>query len=260
MKKLLSFVLSLMLLFSVTAMAEGEASAALPIFSQLDQATLVEDSAFPFYYENASEDDLYHFIVLSTALGAYPLEIPNLEDMIGYYLIVPGTDFLGRILFSPADKVIAVDANQDFIMYTDAVHEMLLSMLTQEVKLPANATKNTLPGFYAIAGAYDMGNQMAFNSVFDGKLAWTELYNGVTNDTVNEYTIMMYLFGFDVTATSIAQSDDGLISNITLEYTNGEYEVIVKYDALEQYAYVHHEPGIVPLLLDGQQLSEALGQ
>lgn len=267
MKKMLSLILAALMLITLTLPALAEENTIVPLLPTADQmggATLkMDEESGYYYYVNATEDDLYAFLVYAAVFGAYKVDVsdPETPNVKNYYLFVPGTDFEAQIIYSGEHQQFFVVPNQGFYIPKDDMMATYEGYLTTDVKLPAGATANTLPQFYHCVGVnpYFSNNIGEIDYVFDGQLCWTEFYDSIDWNKMRAYTTTMYMFGFDVNVKLFSAEDNGVNNPFLLEYTNGDLEVLVLYDALNQTADVHYEPGVTLYLLSGDELNEAMG-
>ena len=267
MKKMLSLMLAALMFITLTLPALAEENTIVPLLPVVDQlgnaALVVPEEDGYVYYINATEDDLYAFLVYSSVFGAYHVDVsdPETPNVKEYYLFVPGTSFEARVLYSADSQQFALVYNQKFYVPNDDMMATYESYLTMDVKLPAGATANTLPQFYHLVGVNPyFSNQIGdISYAFDGQLCWTEFYDGIDWNKMRSYTTFMYAFGFDVSVKLFSADDNGVNNPFLLEYTNGDLEVLVLYDALDQTAEVHYEPGVTLYLLSGDELNAAMG-
>jgi len=275
MKKLLSLVLVLVLMLSAIPFAAAENAAdvnipiILPLLETLYSAERTSASASEdgqraiFVYSDATQDDLDYFMILSSICGTYfmDMELDEAGGAKGYFLIVPGTAYDGYVLLDTDKDLLYVNTTLDAGMLNEETLENLTTILSTEIKLPADATGNVFPEFHAVTGIqpYRTGTIADLDIVFDGRECWTEWYGDIGTKEMRLYVTYMTLFGFEVYVDMIDISEDGVTNPCQLRFTNGDAEVIILYDALNQIANLYYEPGIAYTLLSADDLNEALG-
>ena len=271
-KALLSILCALVLVCTAIAPAFAEEEngffAVIPLPDQLLDATFagrtkLEDGNYLYVYENAARDDLDYFLVLCAMLGNYAKPIS--DDGTQYRLYVPGQDYMGYALYSAEDRMVGILDNGTTPYADDELLSSYYRLLATEVTLPADASGNVAPQFYAGVGTapyQSVTTQSA--SLFDGQACWTEYYDGIGRTQLQAYTLAMLLFGFEVRAETrvVREKEENMdaMDILQLSYDNGDARILVSYEALSQTAIVYYKPGVSYYLLNSTQLAEALAQ
>lgn len=267
MKKILA--LALMLLLSLTASAE-ETDIILPLMDTLLTATQAgagvseDQTMIEFLYTNATEDDLNYFLLLASSNGVYPYELDMEEgsSLIGYYLLLPGSDALNILYYDPAAEQLYIAADINVYGLNEEGVATRIAFFTQEIRLPSGAGSNAFPNFpYVVSQEpYFTGTMENVSYAFDNQKCWTEMYDQIDGSDLRSYVNYMMLFGFDVWLDIVDMEEDGRINPVLLHLSNGDAEVLLLYDALEQTATLYYEPGVSYYLLSGAELEEALAE
>lgn len=267
MKKLLSLVLALMMTLSCAGCAlaeEEEILVILPLMEQLGDCTLQVADEETFYYDNATVQDLYTFLIMSSMFGAYYFDASDAleeDDLLGFMLYVPGTDFSAVVLYSMSDQQLVISTPDFFYIPTQEMYDARIAYLSMELQLPTGAGENILPQFYHCVDREPYASNLSggMEDIFDGQMCWTEYYDGIDQSRMMTYTLLMGMFGLEVWLDAMILDSELVEDTYLLHYSNGDAEVIVQYTPQSQSAIVYYEPGVSYYLLSGSELTQALG-
>ena len=266
MKRFLVCILVLMMcLPNIVCMAE-DIPIIMPLVNRLEEAEIVDAEidgdveTVCVTYNPAKRDDLDLFRFLSASCGAFLYDLKLDNGMECFQIVVPGTAFEGFIILDEANEVLYIEVDGYADLLEEEEKDKILDFLYREVRLPAEASGNVFPQFYACAGRqpYYTGMVGELSFAFDGQMCWAEWYDEIDCTALNVYSRCMALFGFDVWMDTCLLTDNGEINPVVLHYSNEDAEVIVVYDALEKDARVYYEPGVSYYLLGTQELAEAI--
>ncbi len=268
MKKLLSLVLALMMTLSCAGCAlaeEEEILVFLPLMEQLGDCTRQEADEETFYYDNATVQDLYTFLIMSSTFGAYYFDASDSlddDDVLGFLLCVPGTDFSAVVLYSISDQQLVVSPQGSFYIPTQEMYDKRMAYLRMELQLPTGAGENILPQFYHCVGREPYASHISgsMEDIFDGQMCWTEYYDGIDQSRLTAYTLYMGMFGLEVWLDAMILDSELVEDTYLLHYSNGDAEVIVQYAPESQSAIVYYKPGVSYYLLSASELTQALGE
>jgi len=261
MKKTLSalMICTLLLCAAVTHACAEEPPFRIPALSRLATAELVYipkegDEALILGYAPATQEDVQYLLTICAMLGSYAKCVET--DGSLYALKAPGNDCLGILAYDQEEEILILQLDEDTSLVKESTVDNLLDFLSTDVKLPADATGNVAPQFYAAVNRQPYKSCLTGSSLFDEQMHWTEFYDMIDNDLLMRYTQLMTLFGFQASMNFTSVVEEGEYTSLL--YSNGEAEIIVSYDAARQSAIVDYKPGVSYTLLDGGDLNDAL--
>ena len=271
MKKWFAVMLAALLVCAASLCSAEDIT--LPLVERLgpavkaDTITSQEEGRVVVVYEPADESSLDEFLMMAPMCGVYPMamELDPSSTLEAYFLIGPGTALDGYIIYAPEEQQLCIDfalPAGDIYILNERSAEALRYMYDYDMKLPADATGNVAPQFYAV-----MNRQPFYDGVmgdaafaFDGASCWTEWYDEVELGKMGDYATIMGLFGFSAEVDLYDMDEYGVISTVLLRFDNGDAQVLVLYNATEKTATVYYEPGVTYYLLDGGDLNDILPQ
>ena len=265
MKNFLSLLLTALMLFvSIPAMAE-DVPIVVPVLSTLLDAPLVawdiadDQSSIYYAYAPATEDHLYYYLTLATMVGSYAMEA-DVDDSTDVWniLVSPGSATMGVVVYSPENQALYIEIEGAVIPMTDDDAQDIYDYLAQGFTYPQGTSGYVFPEFSVLAGKKPVKQSTIEKAdhIFDGKKTYFETYQAVDYTVIEKYTQYMMRYGFDATLDYYG-SDYGYIDPVYIHFTNNEMEVILYYSITDQVAQVFTKPGMLPYILNAQQIQES---
>lgn len=266
MKKLLSLVLTALMLFAAAmpAMAE-DVPMVMPLVYKLLDAPIValdipeDESSMYFAYAPVTEDHLYYYLTLAAMVGSYAMEV-DMDDSSDVWnvLVSPGSAAMGIVVYSPENKELHVDVQGAVIPMLDEDAQGIYDYLAQGFTYPKGTSGYIFPEFSALAGKRPVKQSTIEKAdhIFGGKKTYFETYQAVDYAVVEKYTQYMMRYGFDATLDYYG-TDNGYTDPVYIHFTNNEMEVILYYSVTDQVAQVFTKPGMLPYILNAQQIQES---
>lgn len=266
MKKFLVLLLTAVLFLGMTAPAMAEEMPfVLPLLYDLLDAPLValdiaeDQSSMYFAYSPVTEDHLYYYLSLAAMVGTFAKEV-EIDDSGDTWnvLVSPGSPALAVVVFSAENQALQIEAQGSIIPMMDDDAQSIYDYLAQGFTYPKGTSGYVFPDFGAVAGKKPsaMRTIEKADHIFDGKKTYFETYQAVDFDVVNTYTQYMMRYGFEVKLDSYF-TDEGYVDPVWIHFTNDEMEVILYYSITDQMAQVYTKPGLLPYILNAQQIQES---
>ena len=269
MKKFLALMLTALMFLSITipAMAE-DAPIVLPVLRNLLDAPIVdmelaEDGASMYYdYAPVTEEHLYYYLTLAAMVGTYAMEA-DMDDSTDIWniLVSPGSPSMGMVVYSPENKALYVQAEGSVIPMQDDDAQGIYDYLAQGFTYPKGTSGYVFPEFSALAGKRPAGQNTVDKAdhIFGGKKTYFETYRDIDYKVIEQYTQFMMRYGFEPTLDEYG-TDYGYVDPVWIHFTNDEMEVILYYSVTDRVAQVYTKPGMLPYILNAQQILESFGQ
>jgi len=215
-----------------------------------DSGLLEEDAGFLFY-TNADEEDLDLFISLCGYCGLYSYGGAQTDGTVKYYLLRPGSDYMGIVLLDPAAGELLFQTKMGFAEIQEEQMEGLSAYYLQDLALPAGYGPNVHPEFFASIGRTGADSTGLVNNVFgtEEPQCWREVYAGVDYPTLHKYLSDMMLCGFDIRYEEVRQNEEGVVDTAVFYLDNGSSALMIVYYADSGMANLFYQPGVDRYLL-----------
>jgi len=269
MKKLLCLALAALMLLSLSVPALAEDNAMiLPVLETLldtpigDMTMDQETSTVSFSYSSVTEDHVYYYLTLAAMMGTYATDaIIDENNNAVFALLAPGSSTIAVANYAPAEQLLTIEASGLFLPMQDRDAQSIIDYLAKGFVYPEGTSGYIFPEFWAISGTSPLSRNTIseVDFIFGGKKTYFETYGDVAIDVIKTYTQIMMRYGYDVTLDSFDYAQ-GYADHFYIHFTNDEMEVILYYDITDMTAQVFTKPGILPHILNPQQVRESLGQ
>lgn len=214
MKKALSILLVAILCFMVVPTAHAEENTSY-FFTYTSITGVKPDStkkdtktnSTTLTYNKISRDSFDDYLSVLSKMHFVPFALKSSDGKSEYYAAYNTyLDTVALVIYNVERQLLSIKIYNDTY---DLPHDIALKQISKvdsfKIHSDGSAQGYVLPQFYAIGGdTPTWDGQTASDSVFDGKKCWEEKYSDISLQTIDNYLLIMYLFGCDIKGEAIS--------------------------------------------------------